>query len=258
MIVATIAMLTILFGGGVLETFFIEDMNKGVKEYVLEEDRKKVILADLKHSEKLIKDFNKQRESQFKEFKKLNTSRETNSDDLVTFFDQMLTERGQYQSRFIDDRIAVSEKIKPGEWDEIIKNSGHAAEKRKEKEQKRLDKAEAKGKEPFEKTRKAITGTVADTGKRQLLFGRLDAMIGSFDKLAGDIAAINVNEDDLLVRKDASRDEMMQFAEKINGLRLAVFRHLVDMHMTVKENTDAVEWDKIMTVFNKDITLTVH
>lgn len=51
---------------------------------------------------------------------------------------------------------------------------------------------------------------------------------------------------------------MMQFAEKMNGLRLAVFRHLVDIHMTVKEYTDAVEWDKIMTVFNKDITLTVH
>ena len=51
---------------------------------------------------------------------------------------------------------------------------------------------------------------------------------------------------------------MMQFAEKMNGLRLAVFRHLVGIHMTVKEYTDAVEWDKIMTVFNKDITLTVH
>ena len=44
----------------------------------------------------------------------------------------------------------------------------------------------------------------------------------------------------------------------VGPLRLAVFRHLVDIHMTVKEYTDAVEWDKIMTVFNKDITLTVH
>ena len=83
-------------------------------------------------------------------------------------------------------------------------------------------------------------------------------MIGSFDKLAGDIAAINVNENDLLVRKDASRNEMKQFAEKMNGLRLAVFIHLVDFHMAVKENTDAVEWDNVMNVFNKDISLTVH
>ena len=258
MIIATVTMLAILFGGGVLETYFIEDLNKGVKEYVLEEERKKEILADLKRSEMLIKEFNKQRTSQFKEFKKLNISRETSSDDLVAFFDQMLTERGTYQNRFIDDRLAVSEKIKPGEWDEIIRNSGHSAEKRKEKEQKKVDKAEAKGKKPFEKTRKAITGSVADTGKQQLLLERLDAMIGSFDKLAGDIAAINVNENDLLVRKDASRNEMKQFAEKMNGLRLSVFIHLVDFHMAVKENTDAVEWDNVMNVFNKDISLTVH
>lgn len=39
MIIATVTMLAILFGGGVLETYFIEDLNKGVKEYVLEEER---------------------------------------------------------------------------------------------------------------------------------------------------------------------------------------------------------------------------
>lgn len=258
MVVATLTLLAILFGGGALETFFIGDLNKGVKEYVLEEERKKEILADLKGSEELIKEFNKQRKSQFKEFKTLNISRETSSDDLVAYFDQMLTERGTYQSRFIDDRLAVTGKIKPGEWDAIISDSGQAEDKRKEKVQKKIDKAEAKGKEPFGKTRKAITLTVADAGKQQLLLGRLDAMIASFDKLAGDLAAININENDLLVRKDASRDEMMQFAEKMNGLRRAIFIHLVDFHMAVKENTDAIEWEKIMKKFNKDISLTAH
>ncbi len=40
MIVGTIALLTLLFGGG-LDFFFIDNLEKGVKEYVIEKDGEK-------------------------------------------------------------------------------------------------------------------------------------------------------------------------------------------------------------------------
>ena len=86
MLIATITALAILFGGGTFETFFIDDLRKGVKEYVVEDERKDEILDDLKRSKKMIKSFNKERKAQFKEFKKLNSSQATGSDELTGFF----------------------------------------------------------------------------------------------------------------------------------------------------------------------------
>ena len=83
-------------------------------------------------------------------------------------------------------------------------------------------------------------------------------MLRSFEKLGSELSAANVNESALLVDRDISRDQMLRVAEQMNEVRLAVFRHLVDFHMAVKENTDAAEWDKVMKQFNKDISLTAH
>ena len=179
MLIATITALAILFGGGTFETFFVDDLKKGVKEYVVEDQRKDEILDDLKRSKKMIKSFNKERKAQFKEFKKLNSSRATGSDELTGFFEKSMTTRGEYQHRLIEERLKVSAKITPDEWAAIIENSGHATDKRMQKAQKKLDKAEARGKLPFDKTRETITEAVADTDTQQLLQGRLDAMLRS-------------------------------------------------------------------------------
>jgi len=258
MLIATITVLILLFGGGAFETFFIDDLNKGVKQFVVGEDRKKEILADLKGSEKRIKAYNKQRRSRFKEYKKLNISRDTTSKELTEFFNVLMDERGEFQNRFIDDRIAVSKKIKPDEWTAIIERAGPIEDKEQEKLQKKIDKAEAKGKEPFEKTRDAITINVPDAARQQLLLGSLTAMLNNFNELAGRIGAFNIRDSGLLVRQDASKEEMMQVAGEMNELRYTTFNHLIGFHMVVKENTAASEWDKIMKAFNNDMSLTVH
>ena len=258
MIIGTVTLLVLLFGGGALETFFIDDMNKGVKQFVIGEDRKKEILADLKGSEKMIKEYNKQRKLRFKEYKKLNVSHESTSKELTDLFIVLMDERGEFQNRFMDDRIAVSKKIKPDEWTAIIEHAGLIEDKNQEKLQKKIDKAEAKGKEPFEKTREAITKNVLDAARQQLLLGRLDAMLNNFNELAGRIGSFSAKDNGLLVRQDASKEEMKQVAGKINELRYATFNNLVGFHMVVKENTDAPEREKIMKKFNNDMSLTVH
>ena len=140
MLVATITVLVLLFGGGAFETFFIDDLNKGIKEFVVDEDMKKEILADLKSSKKRLKEYNKQRKSRLKEYKKLNASREVTSKELTEFFNVLMDERGEFQNKFMDDRIAVSKKIKPDEWTAIIEHAGPIEDKRQAKLQKKIDK----------------------------------------------------------------------------------------------------------------------
>jgi len=59
MIAGTIALLTFLFGGGSFEIFFVDQLENGVKEFVVEKDRQKEILDELKTSKAFIKKFNK-------------------------------------------------------------------------------------------------------------------------------------------------------------------------------------------------------
>ena len=259
MIIGTIALLTLLFGGGV-ELFFINNFDKGVKEYVIEKDRQKEILADLKTSKKLISNFNKEREKQYKLFNNLNISRETSKEDLVDFFNDLYKERVTHQEIVIDKRLSVIKKIKADEWDSIMVFSKISLDKQIEKEQKKLEKNEAKGKETkvFEKTRKAIINNVSELGKQQVLTTGLNNMVNTFEELAGEAKSYYDNENDILIRKDSTKDELKQLAGEMNDLRRLIFDQLIEFHFLVKENTNITEWEKIMKAFNKEFSITAH
>ena len=259
MIVGAIALLTILFGGG-FDYFFIDNLEKGVKEYVIEKDRKKEILADLKTSKKLISNYNKEREAKHKTFKKLNISHETSREDLVEFFNKLYKERVAYQKEMVDERLVVNKKIKTDEWDSIMVFSKTSLDKQIEKAQKKLDKNKEKGKEfvPFIKTRKAITENVVDTEKQQLLKSGLDKMISSIEELSVETETINTNESELLTNQNATKDELLKLGDELNDIRRLIFDELIDFHFLVQENTNITEWDKIIKAFNKELSITTN
>ena len=257
MIVGTIALLTLLFGGG-LDFFFIDNLEKGVKEYVIEKDRKKEILADLKTSKKLISNYSKERKAKYKTYKKLNFSHETTREDLVDFFNKLYKERVAYQKEMVDARIAVNKKIKADEWDSIMVFSKTSLDKQIKKDQKKLEKNKEKGKvvAPFVKTRKVISENVPDSEKQQILKSGLDKMISSIEELTIETATFNVNESKLLVNQNATKDELVKLGDTVNEMRQLIFDELIDFHMLVKENTNITEWDKIMKTFNKELSIT--
>ncbi|MCD4730196.1 MAG: hypothetical protein K8R74_06340, partial [Bacteroidales bacterium] len=228
------------------------------KEYVIEKDRKKEILANLKTSNKLMSNYNKEREAKYKTFKKLNFSHETSREDLVGFFDKLYKERMAYQKEMVDERLAVLTKIKADEWDSIMVFSKISLDKQIEKAQKKLDKNKEKGKEfvPFVKTRKAITDNVLDSDKQQILKSGLDKMISSIEELTIETGTINANESNLLINQNATKDELLKLGNKLNDMRRLIFDELIDFHLLVKENTNITEWDKIMKAFNKELSIT--
>ena len=257
MIIGTIALLTLLFGGG-LDYFFVEYIEKGVKEYVMEKDRKKEILADLKTSKKIIASYNKEREKKHKTFKKINISRETTKEELTSFFSELLEEREEYQNKMVDARITVNKQIKGDEWDSIMAFSKKSLNKEIEKKQKKLDKNKEKGKTfvPFVKTRKIITENIADKEKQQLLMSGLDKLINSIKELTSESSISNLYENKTLASKDATKDELINLSEKVNKMRQIIFNELINFHILVKQNTNATEWDKVMKTFNKELSIT--
>lgn len=259
MIIGTIALLTLLFGGG-LDSFYIDNFEKGIKEYVIEKDRKKEILADLKTSKKLISNYSKERKAEYKAFKKLNISHETTKEDLVGFFNILHKERAVYQNEMVDERLTVIKKIKADEWDSIMVFSKTSLDKKIEKAENKLEKNKGKGKEvvPFVKTIKAITANVLDSEKQQVLKLGLDKMISSIEELTIETGTINANESKLLTHQNATKDELIKLGNKLNDMRRLIFDELIDFHMLVKENTSITEWDKIMKAFNKELSITTN
>ena len=257
MIIGTIALITLLFGSG-LDFFLVDNFEKGVKEYVIEKDRKKEILADLKTSKKLISNYHKERETKYKTFKKLNISRETSREDLVDFFNKLYKERVAYQKEMVDDRLAVIKKIKADEWDSIMVFSKNSLDKQIEKKQKKLEKNKEKGKEvaTFVKTRKAIIENVLDSEKQQILKSGLDKLISSIEELTIETETINVNESKLITRQNATKDELLKLGDELNDMRRLIFDELIDFHALLKKNTNSTEWDKIMKAFNKELSIT--
>lgn len=258
MIVGTIALLTILFGGGVGEIFFVDKLEKGIKEFVLDKDRKKEILDDLKTSKAFIKDFNKERNSQMKNFDELNASYNSTSEDLIDFFNKIQDERIDFQDKIMDDRIAITDKITFDEWVLILDYSNIQADLRLTEEKEKTDKAVEKGKveEPFVKTREAIVENILDEKNQKLITDGLNDMIRTFNELGNEIISVNVNNNDILVRKDAGKKELKAMVDEMNVWRNLSFNQVLNFHMLVRENSSETEFKPIMKAFNKELSIT--
>ena len=258
MIIGTIALLTILFGGGVGEIFFVDKLEKGIKEFVLDKDRKKEILDDLKTSKAFIKDFNKERNSQMKNFYELNASYNSTSEDLIDFFNKIQDERIDFQDSIMDDRIAIADKITFDEWVLILDYSNIQADIRLTEVKEKTDKAVEKGKvkEPFVKTREAIEENVLTEEKQKFIIDGLDDMIRTFNELGTEISSMNVKNNDILIRKDAGKEELKVMVDEMNVLRNLSFNQVLNFHMLVREHSTETEFEPIMKAFNKELSIT--
>jgi hypothetical protein len=123
----------------------------------------------------------------------------------------------------------------------------------------KLDKAaKAEKKQPFFKTRQVISEAVAEVEKRTIMIKSLNDIMMVSQEMERQIRSINVKENDVVVRRDATRDELKQLAEEMNKLRRSGFEQMVQTHMIIKENTDQSQWEIIMKALNKDLDMAVR
>lgn len=274
MIIGTIALLSILFGGGLIDTFFVDKLDKAVKEYVLDKGRQKEIRADIKSTKKYIKQFNKGRKSQFKDLKEMLGSRTATRKNFEDFYAELHRGRIEFQDQLIDDRLALTQKIQEDEWTSIIAFSADVIDQREEKIDKKNQKAQEKAednpdkalkkaakaekKQPIFKTREAVTEAVDDVDKQTIIFTSLDDMMMASQESDRQIRSVNVRNNDVIVRRDATRDEFQQIADTMNRLRRSAFEQVVQTNMIIKENTNESQWKTIMKALNKDLDLAIR
>ena len=130
MIVGIVALFTMLFFGGAQEYFFIEKLEKGAKKFIVDKDRSKEIILDLKEGKALIKAFNKDRKGKLAEFHTMNLDRDISREEMKVFFNNRKEERLVFQKSMADIRVKTFSKINDEEWNDIINLSDASVEKK--------------------------------------------------------------------------------------------------------------------------------
>lgn len=247
MIVGTITLLTILFFGGVQQIFFIDKLEKGVKQYVLDKDRSKEIQSDLKESKAFIKAFNKDRSSKIKQFHTMNMDRDLHREDMLEFFEERVKERVLFQEEVLNQRIKVVAKIEPAEWKNIIALSDETVQKAEEKASKKEEK------DAFAKVFDTIDKKIKENDRQVQVIALVQNFQMRYNDLGARVKSINTKESDLLVNKESSKEDFLSLAREVNELRNIAYQAFVDLHFDILDATTEEEWPAIMGAINKVI-----
>lgn len=119
MLIAIIATLTILFGGGSLEHYLL-NVKKPVKAAVQNKATVNDVLALSKELGQQISARNKTLTILKKSFLDLHTNHDSNLPDFETIFDKVEIEREEGQKNILDARFAMKELMTEEEWTEVF------------------------------------------------------------------------------------------------------------------------------------------
>jgi len=252
MIVGIVAFISMLFFGGGGEVFYVDKLEKGIKKYVVEKERKKEILGDLKNTKTLFKDFEKERDKDFKQFLNLYGDMGTTREGLDSFFSELQQNRKDFQNTIIDQRLLIFAKIESLEWNQILESSETAAEKRIEK----LKKKEGKGKEGFVKTKAQIERSEISMDQKASLIEALEDIEGLAKDLESSLLSINSSHNSILADKDSGKEQLKQIIEEDDTQRKPLLKSLIDFHSLARENCPDTEGEKIIKAFTKEIQAT--
>ena len=240
-----------MLGFGSEDVFYLDKIDKGVKKYVTDKDRKKELQVELKTYSKAVEQFGKITKSHLKELKKKNIDNNTSKQWYVDFFGQRMEERRELQALFITERFNLQQKITDDEWAEIMKMATDEASKVEAKEQKKEMKQ--KDKNFFESQEKVMNEEILDQDKRSKVLEALKVYEEKYDETHNTYEHINANETDFLTDKNATKEDMQKFADALNKLNIKMYQAYLDFFMILKENTNDEEWASIIKVFNKEV-----
>ncbi len=231
------------------EIFLVDQLEKGVKKYVEDKDRRDEILAVTSPTKKSIKDFNKLREEQVKEFREMNANRNNSREEFEQYFKNRSKERLEIQMKMIENRVRMHGKIRPDEWVLIME----LEKKERQKKQDKIDKKLSKGKfiSPLKGMEKAIDQVIYNESKKKVLRNELKSFESthlSWVEKANNFSALH---NEIIAKKDASKEELVTEITELNNLRMEMYVDIIDFRFIILENTNDKEWDDLINELNK-------
>ena len=119
MLIATITALMLIFGGGNLE-FYLTNLKKPVKEYVVDKERRDAILEAGKELEQELKVLSKDIEEHFEGLIEVHAEYESTTADYLAAGDRLKADQNTLAGLVLDTRDAMKENMTRAEWEAVF------------------------------------------------------------------------------------------------------------------------------------------
>ncbi len=249
MLIATITILMgMLFGGGNMSAFVVEDFPKEVKANVDDKERKKEIISLVKPYEKEFKSVQKDLKKSIKNMKKLNLDRNASSEDINEILDEATATWKRIQAKGIHTRSETLEMLNDQEWEEIISKSLEEFDKKEVKKQEKSFKEFEKN---FAKLQANVENEITDPERQE----EIGAVFNSFKKVMKNYVEANMNktikEMEAFADIDATEEDLNEAFSSIDQARDAFFDGILSLHFDLVNLTSDEEWTSISKAVNK-------
>ena len=231
--------LAVMFGGD--SPFMVKNLDKYVKTHVVDDTKKDKVLDYLKEAKTVRKKTVKVNKALFKEFSKLEGSREAKKEDFESIGSKMIEGQKVSQSANIEAIQNAQKYIARDEWDEIKVDIGKGFEKSAKKRKKRLDKLN----DQFEKWKKKINKTISDKENRELAIAAVERLKATYINNKKQVQEELLNHNSVIYKYEAPEAELKKVQENYIKWAKEVFDVAIATHFELVELSTPEEWKKI-------------
>lgn len=251
MIIGLVTLFALIFGGGSVDVFYIDKIEKGVKKYVTDKDRKAELNGYLKEYQTTYKAWNKEAKTDLKEFKLRNLDREGSIEWYESFFESRKIQRVELQKKYIGYRLKLQEGITDDEWTQIMAMSAGADQKQKDADAKQARKNADK--DMLKKLRETTDENVTDPEARKAVTAAWDVFHKEYNDIGDAFDNLDVQNSEALANKYATQEDLAAVSVILNEIRAEALEAYIPMLVIVKENTTDEGYEAIMKEFNKHL-----
>jgi len=234
MIVALLTLIVAILTGGHRSPSAIRDMQKRVRKYVKEPDRKKSVIEILKTQVAARKRLDKRIKQYQTMLRQLAGDRETTREELTAVFQGLLADYRQTQTQFIDARLAVVGILTAEEFEQCIGRDREPSDKAWRKTSKALDAHLVK--------LKASAKAIEDAASRKRVLAAVEAFEQDLGGLLHALAERSHHDEGALASYDATREALIASQESINAQRKRLYRAFIDLHQDLATATTDRQW----------------
>lgn len=242
MIIGLATLILMIFFGGGQTTFFLDpEVNKNVKEYVVDKEKEKQIEGIIKKMSSDQKAFFKKRKKNYTvKLKELNENYSSTQEDFVKIFADYMTELKNYQTGYWEKEVQIRNLISEEEWSQIMQKN--LSKPSKDKTKKELDKAMDK---MFDDISESCRKAVSDSSKLASLLDEVEVQKGLATNLVNDFLELNYKDLPSIRNKDTKLEELETYTDIIDDLRSKLLRQFTELRFELVKSVNEDEWKKL-------------
>lgn len=234
MIVALLSLIVAMLTGGHRSPSAIRDLQKRVRKYVKEPDRKKPVLEILKSQASARKRLDQRVKHYRTLLGQLAGDRETTREELTAVFQGLFEYHRQTESRFIDARLAVAGELTAEEFEQCTDRDHGPSEKAWRKTGKELDSHLVK--------LRSGSKAIEDAASRKRVLAAIGVFEQDLEGLFHGLAEEDHQQEEALARYDATREELIAGQEAIDVQRKQLYRAFIDLQQGLATATTDKQW----------------